>query len=87
MDDEGCKQDTTPKACTKNSELPSKTWLSNGVELLFERNGLNKDGEPFDAVIVGGGYGDSIKKSLTIPTNNYVSYLNLSFLINLNLLL
>jgi len=63
MGSKGCKQDTTPKACTKNSELPSKAWLSNGVELLFERNGLNKDGEPFDAVIVGSGYGGSIAAS------------------------
>ncbi len=45
------------------SALPSKTWLSNGVELLFERNGLNKHGKPFDVVIVGSGYGGAIAAS------------------------
>lgn len=40
--------------------LPSKTWLANGVELLFQRQGLNKHGKPFDVVIVGSGYGGSI---------------------------
>ncbi len=42
------------------SALQSKAWLSNGIELLFERNGLNKNGKPFDVVIVGSGYGGSI---------------------------
>jgi choline dehydrogenase-like flavoprotein len=40
--------------------LSSKTWLANGVELLFQRQGLNKYGKPFDVVIVGSGYGGSI---------------------------
>jgi len=44
-------------------ESPSKAWLSNGVELLFERQGLNKNGEPFDIVIVGSGYGGAIAAS------------------------
>ena len=42
------------------SSLPSKAWLSNGVELLFARDGLNKHGKPFDVVIIGSGYGGSI---------------------------
>ncbi len=41
-------------------ELSSKSWLANGIELLFERRGLNKHGKPFDVVIVGSGYGGSI---------------------------
>ena len=43
-----------------NNALPSKTWLSNGVELLFEREGLNKDGKLFDVIIVGSGYGGAM---------------------------
>jgi cholesterol oxidase len=38
----------------------SKAWLANGVELLFQRHGLNRHGKPFDVVIVGSGYGGSI---------------------------
>jgi len=41
-------------------ELASKSWLANGIELLFQRRGLNKHGKPFDVVIVGSGYGGSI---------------------------
>ncbi len=44
-------------------EVPSKAWLSNGVELLFERRGLNKDGSPFDIIIIGSGYGGAIAAS------------------------
>ncbi|MFT6408128.1 MAG: choline dehydrogenase-like flavoprotein/pimeloyl-ACP methyl ester carboxylesterase [Arenicella sp.] len=42
------------------TQLPSKAWLANGIELLFQRHGLNRQGAPFDVVIVGSGYGGSI---------------------------
>ncbi len=42
------------------SGLPSKAWLSNGVELLFQREGLNRHGKPFDVVVIGSGYGGAI---------------------------
>jgi len=57
------KKGWEPQALDKNekaSGLPSKSWLANGLELLFERKGLNKHGKPFDVVIVGSGYGGSI---------------------------
>ena len=56
-------ENTTPNPRSRgriNNALPSKTWLSNGVELLFEREGLNKEGKPFDVIIVGSGYGGAM---------------------------
>jgi len=56
----GVAQSKAENNYSQYSALPSKAWLSNGVELLFERNGLDKHGKPFDVVIVGSGYGGSI---------------------------
>ncbi|MFT6098010.1 MAG: choline dehydrogenase-like flavoprotein/pimeloyl-ACP methyl ester carboxylesterase [Arenicella sp.] len=51
---------SSSQANATETGLPSKAWLANGVELLFQRKGLNKHGKPFDVVIVGSGYGGSI---------------------------